>query len=150
MPVIELDMLIALVNISDELHRVADLLFKMIVEGKLRGVRIATSALLEYELVLRSRGYQEREVRKDIEAFSRIRNLGEQPLTAETVILASRMREKYGLSYFDSLHCASAVLYDGKLLSVDEAYDSVPEVARVDPRSLVEGGSVKTAPNEGK
>ena len=78
----------------------------------------------------------EEEIRRDLEDLSSVRSLGEQPLTAETLILASELRERHGLTYFDSLHCASAALYDGRIISVDEAYDSVPEVSRVDPRGL--------------
>lgn len=136
MPVVELDMLIALANSSDALHADADRLFRAVREGRLKGIRVAASALLEYELLLRSKGVSEADIRGDLSAFARIRNLGEQPLTAETVALASELRERYGLTYFDSLHCASAILYDGKIMSVDEAYDLVPNVSRIDPRSL--------------
>lgn len=136
MPVVELDMMIALVNSSDLLHEAADRLFRAVREGRLKSVRIAVSALLEYELLLRSRGVAEAEIRGDLRAFAMIRNLGEQPLTTEAVTLASELRERHGLTYFDSLHCASAILFDGKIISVDEAYDTVPSVSRIDPRSL--------------
>ncbi|RLG56112.1 MAG: VapC toxin family PIN domain ribonuclease, partial [Thermoproteota archaeon] len=53
------------------------------------------------------------------------------------ISMASELREKFKLTYFDSLHCASAILYDGVILSVDEAYDKVSEVHRIDPRSLL-------------
>ena len=58
-------------------------------------------------------------------------------MTARTISMASELREKFKLTYFDSLHCASAILYDGVILSVDEAYDKVSEVHRIDPRSLL-------------
>ena len=100
MPVIELDMLIALVNRADKLHEVASKLFSLIVRGKLKGVAIASSACLEYELVLRSRGYPEREVKRDLPAFRSMENLGEAPLTINTLAKASEIRERYGLSFF--------------------------------------------------
>jgi len=115
MPIIELDMLIAFVNASDSLHRLADNLFKKITRGELREVKVASSALLEYELVLRSRGHEEREIREDIRAFNMMPNLGEEPLTAEVILKASEIREKHNLSYFDSLHCATAILFDGEI-----------------------------------
>ena len=136
MPVIELDMLIALVNRSDRLHGVATRLFQSIASGGLKEVRLASSALLEYELVLRSRGYDEGEIGKDIEAFRLIPNLGEVPLTSEVLVKASELRETYSLTYFDSLHCATAILSDGQIISSDNAYEAVPEVRRVDPLSL--------------
>ena len=136
MPIIELDMLIAFVNASDSLHRLADNLFKKITRGELREVKVASSALLEYELVLRSRGHEEREIREDIRAFNMMPNLGEEPLTAEVILKASEIREKHSLPYFDSLHCATAILFDGEIISIDCAYDDVPEVSRLDPRLL--------------
>jgi len=51
MPIVELDMLLALVNSSDRLHPTADRIFHDISEGKITGVRVAASALLEYELL---------------------------------------------------------------------------------------------------
>ncbi len=58
MPVIELGMLIALVNRRDKLHEISRKLFKKIIGGELKNVVIPTSALLEYELILKSRGYR--------------------------------------------------------------------------------------------
>lgn len=137
MPVIELDMLIALVNRSDRLHEVASELFQGIASGRLEGMRLASSALLEYELVLRSRGYDEKDIREDIEAFKLIPNLDEVPLTSEVILKASSLREAYSLTYFDSLHCATAILYDGQIVASDNAYDKVPEVKRLGPSFLV-------------
>ncbi len=137
MPVIELDMLIALVNKSDKLHKVASGLFQAITSGRLKEMKLASSALLEYELVLRSRGYSEKDIRGDIEAFKLIPNLKEAFLTSEVIVKASSLREKYSLTYFDSLHCATAMLYDGKIVASDNAYDNVPEVRRLDPSYLI-------------
>lgn len=106
MPIIELDMLIAYVNIIDKLHRIASLIFTRIVNGELVNVAVPTSAYMEYELILRSKGYNEEVIRKDIEAFRLIKNLDEVPLTSNILIEASRLRNRYGLSYFDSLHAA--------------------------------------------
>ncbi len=137
MPVIELDMLIALVNKSDKLHKVASRLFQNIAAGRLKGIKLASSALLEYGLVLRSRGYHEREIREDLEAFRLIPNLQEAPLTSEVIVKASTLREIYSLTYFDSLHCATAILSDGQIVSSDNAYEDVPEVKKLDPTSLL-------------
>ncbi|MCD6443895.1 PIN domain-containing protein [Candidatus Bathyarchaeota archaeon] len=136
MPLIELDMLIAFVNVSDELHRTAVAVFEKIAEGELKNVVIPASAYMEYELVLRSRGYNENVIREDVESFRRIPNLGEAPLTSSILIEASRLRERYRLSYFDSLHAASALSYDRTIVSVDQAYQTVAGLKAIDPRSL--------------
>ena len=138
MPVIELDMLIAFVNRLDKLHKIADNLFKRIVSGEIRDIKVATSAYLEYEIILRSKGYKEIEIRKDLNAFRGIPNLGESPLTLNVILKASEIREKYGLTYFDSLHGATAMLYDGKIISSDKAYEGVNGLKAINPAEFVQ------------
>lgn len=136
MPVIELDMLLGLVNRRDRLHKIASNLFDKIISGELKGVKIASSALLEYELVLRSRGVAPEDIYNDILAFVRIRNLGEVPLSARVIINALDLRDRYGLTYSDSLHAASALEYDGAIISTDQIYGSVKELTHLDPRKI--------------
>jgi len=136
MPIIELDMLIALVSEVDALHADAARLFRRIRDGELSRVRIAASALLEYELLLKSRGVTDSQIAEDLLAFSAYPNLGEEPLDSNKIILAQRLRDQYHLTYFDSLHCAAAMLFDGKIIGTDAAYDAVPAVQRIDPREL--------------
>ncbi|MEM1661103.1 MAG: hypothetical protein QXR17_08220 [Candidatus Bathyarchaeia archaeon] len=57
MPIIELDLLIALVNKEDGLHETASKIFEAAANGKIGKIAIAASALMEYELILKSRGY---------------------------------------------------------------------------------------------
>lgn len=141
MPVIELDMLIAFVNRADRLHGIAVELFNMIVNGVLDNVAVPASAYMEYELVLRSRGYSEDDVSRDIEAFRHIKNLGEIPLTSGILVTASRIRMKHGLTYFDSLHAASALKHDRTIISTDKAYRAVPGLTVMDPRDVVRRAS---------
>ncbi|RLE97430.1 MAG: hypothetical protein DRJ96_03965 [Thermoprotei archaeon] len=47
-----------------------------------------------------------------------------------------RLREAYGLTYFDSLHASSALHHDGAIISVDEDYRRVPMLKVMDPREL--------------
>ncbi len=136
MPIIELDMLIAFVNRADKLHTVASEIFDRIARGNLKKVAVPTSAYMEYELVLKSKGYNEDKVRGDIKSFRSIRNLGEIPLTSHVIIKASKLRIEYGLSYFDSLHAASAFFHDKTVISVDKAYGKIPEIKALDPRCI--------------
>ena len=137
MPVIELDMMIAMVNRADPLHSVAAKLFEEVAKGRLGGAAVPASAYMEYELVLRSKGYNTEAILGDIEAFRRIENLGEVPLTARVIVEAARLRDKYGLTYFDSLHAASALHHDKTIISTDKAYQKVPGLRTIDPRKLV-------------
>jgi len=136
MPIIELDMLIAFVNKVDELHNIAVGIFNKIINGKLSNVVVPTSAYMEYELVLKSRGYSEDTISSDIDAFRRIKNLGEIPLTSKVIIKASELRKRYGITYFDSLHAASAFFHDKMIISTDKVYRKIPELKVIDPREV--------------
>jgi len=136
MPAIELDMLIAYVNRADELHGVAVKIFNAIVNRKLKNIGVPSSAYLEYELVLKSKGYDDESISKDIQAFQNIKNLEEIPLSSNVIIEASRLRQKYKLTYFDSLHAASALLFDGKIISTDNAYKRILELEVIAPRDI--------------
>jgi len=136
MPVIEVDMLIAFVNALDKYHKVASKLMKRIISGELKGVKVAASAYLEYELILKARGYSEEEIRSDLNHFRKIPNLGEAPLTVDVLIEASELREKYNLTFFDSLHGATALLSDGVLISLDKAFNEVKGLKVISPTSL--------------
>ena len=106
------------------------------MEGAVKNVAVPASAYMEYELILRSRGVSDEEIAEDIEAFKQIRNLDEIPLTASIITEASRIRAKYGLTYFDPLHAASALHHDRAIMSVDNAYDRVKELERADPKDI--------------
>ncbi|MBS7612120.1 type II toxin-antitoxin system VapC family toxin [Candidatus Bathyarchaeota archaeon] len=137
MPTIELDLLIALVNREDRLHETASKLFEATARGKIRNLVIATSALIEYELILRSRGYSEDDIAVDIRAFTNIKNVGEAPLNSKVILAAIVLRRKYRLTYFDSLHAATATLHDGEIVSTDEAYMGVKELRAIDPEEAL-------------
>ncbi len=139
MPIIELDLLIALVNREDKLHEVASKLFEAAVQGKIGRMTIAASALMEYELVLRSRGYSEEDIAADIRALTNIRNVDEAPLNSQVMIAAIDLRKRYQLSYFDSLHAATAIQQDGTIISTDKAYMRISELKAMDPRDLLKG-----------
>ena len=137
MPVIELDLLIGLVNREDHLHSVATKFFEMVRDRMISGVSIATSALMEYGLILRSKGFSETEIQSDITLIRSINNLGEAYLTSEVLVKAIDLRTTYGLTYFDSLHAATAILKDGVIISTDKAYSKIDKIKHIDPRDLV-------------
>ncbi|MHC1628370.1 MAG: type II toxin-antitoxin system VapC family toxin [Candidatus Nezhaarchaeales archaeon] len=136
MPIIELDVMIAFVNASDKLHSIATMIFNKIINGELRDIAIPTSAYMEYELILKSRGYSEDTIQSDIQAFKRITNLKEIPLTSKILIEASKLRKNYNLTYFDSLHAASALQHDKTIISTDKAYQTIPKLKTINPRQI--------------
>ena len=58
------------------------------------------------------------------------------PLTCEQVAKAANLRKKYNLTLYDSHHAASAMLYDSKIISTDNTYDSIVGLERIDPYSI--------------
>ena len=84
------DRLIAFVNVLDRYHKVASRLIDRIVSGKIKNAKIAASAYLEYELILRSRGYNEEDIREDLYCFKNLANLGEAPLTVDVLLKSFR------------------------------------------------------------
>jgi len=136
MPILELDLLIAFVNKADKHHNVADRVFRRIGNNKLKNIYVAVSALLEYELVHKSKGYEEDEIKEDLNLFGRYPNLREAPITTYILVRAVELRRTYNLTYFDSLHAATAISIDGKIISTDVVYDEIPELKRIDPYKI--------------
>ena len=58
------------------------------------------------------------------------------PLTCEQIAKAANLRKKYNLTFYDSHHAASAMLYDSKIISTDNTYDSVVDLKRINPYSI--------------
>jgi predicted nucleic acid-binding protein len=135
-PIIELDLLIAFVNASDKHHEAADRVFREIMDGKVKDVKVASSAYLEYELVHRSLGYPLEDTRREIFSFKNFPGLGEEPLTSEVMLEAMRLRETIDMTYFDSLHASTALLNDHKIISTDSVYDKVDGLTRIEPEQL--------------
>ncbi len=137
MPVIELDLLIAFVNASDRHHQAADRIFQKIMTGKIKDIRTASSAYLEYELVHRSMGYPVEDTRKEISSFKNFPNLGEEPLTVKVILEAMRLREAVkSMTYFDSIHASTAMHSDGDIISTDAIYDKVESLNRIEPSRI--------------
>jgi len=110
------------------------------------GVKIGSLALHELELNLKAGNIlieERRATLEDIYKFfadlSRILsmyNLGVLPLTCEQIARAAELRREFNLTFYDSHHAASAMLYDSKIISTDERYDSVVGLRRLDPYSM--------------
>ena len=133
MTLMENDVIFAYMNESDENHQAAVKIFQKLREGKLR-VDISGITLLEMELIYRSQR-RESELLKVMSALLSLPNVGFIPLTPEIIITSIRLREKIGLSFFDSHYAATALYLDGRIISFDEAYDKVPGLVRMDLRS---------------
>lgn len=103
----------------------------------MKNIYIPSSAFLEYELVLKSQGIDEIDILKDIIHFQNIKNIKEIPIDSSIIVTASKLREKYNLTYFDSLHCSSALKMDGIFISTDEDFKKIPHLKIIEPKSLI-------------
>lgn len=56
-------------------------------------------------------------------------------LTCQQIAKAADLRKKYNLTFYDSHHAASAMLYDSKIISTHNTYDSVTGLKRINPYS---------------
>jgi len=119
----------------------------LLAKGRsLVGVKIGSLALHELELNLKAGNVlieERRATLEDIAKFfadlSRILsmyNLSVLPLTCEQIARAAELRREYKFTFYDSHHAASAMLYDSKIISTDERYDSVVGLRRLDPYSM--------------
>jgi predicted nucleic acid-binding protein len=127
-----------LVSTKDKLHNVAKRIFKFINIGYLKEIIIPSSVLLEYELLLKSNKIKSEDIIEDIVNIQEFQNIEEFPLSSSVLILALRLREEFNLTYFDSLHCSSALKNDGVIISTDSAFEVIPNLVAIKPQDLIE------------
>jgi len=128
--------MIALVSVKDKLHTTSEKIFKAIDSNKLRNVHIPSSAYLEYQLILKSKGVDGNKILKEIVFFQNINNLGEIPLDSKIIVTSIKLRDKFQLSYFDSLHVASSMFLDSIIIGTDKDYQKLPHITLIDPRNV--------------
>jgi len=133
--ILENDVLFALLNKKDPNYRVAKAVFEKLMRGELE-LEISSAALLEMELIYRSRG-REDQLQRDVSALAAIPGLKFLPLTPEIVLTAISLRKRFGLSFFDSHYAATSLLTDGRILSFNGRYDDVEGLTRVRPSSII-------------
>lgn len=129
--------MIGLISTKDKLHGISKKIFNLIETGKLRKIKIPTSAFIEFELMLKSKGILEKSILEDLVHFQNIKEIEEVSLDSSIVISAAKLREKYNLTYFDSLHCASALKNDGKIIDTDQDFKKILSLEIIDPKNLI-------------
>ena len=130
---IENDVIFAYMNERDRNHEKAEMVFQKIRDG-LR-VEASSVCLVEMELVFKSES-REDELLGVITALKGIENIEFLPVTPEIVISSIAIRINYGLTFFDSHYAATALSRDRVIISMDNAYDSIPNLTRCDPDEI--------------
>lgn len=145
-PILEADLLYATLDPNDKHHQVASTLLSQTKGRQLAGVKISSLALHELELnlktgniLIKERKATPEDIAKfftDLSQLLALYNLSVFPLTCEQIAKAANIRKKHDLTFYDSHHAASAMLYDSKIISTDNTYDSVTGLNRIDPYSM--------------
>ena len=138
---IETDLIIAYFNRADRMHETSFTIFKQCLAGGYR-IGILQSALLEYELALKAKGVDENTIKADLEDMATkikvSRNLVYLvPLTISQQIKAIEIRNKYGFSYFDSLHVAAAIIHNAILITTDTEVLRYKEIPAKHPDQIL-------------
>ena len=100
-----------------------------------KGLSAPDVSLLEFQLVLRSRGRspEERsEAISDVYTILSAHGVEEaKTIDSDLFALQCELESEYALTFFDSLIAASALSLDSSIVSDDEAFDSVPNLRRI-------------------
>ncbi len=130
MPVADTEVLF-LLKPSDPRHKYVLEIFNNLGSS----IVVPDTALLEFEVVLRSRGLSTDEIKKALYAIHLILDkYGVNEIkTINTLLLITHLElmEQYKLSYFDSLIAASALSYDGIIISDDKDFDKIKDLRRI-------------------
>ncbi len=107
MKIVDTVYLVAYLDPGSSLHReAARLLEEELPRG---GARVSTAALIELDLVMKSRGYTWREREEAWLLLAAVIGDAVEPLTPMDMAEAARLQESRGLDYFDSLIAAQCI-----------------------------------------
>jgi predicted nucleic acid-binding protein len=129
MPVIDTEVLFAM-NPKDPKHNAAKRLFK-----QTENLKAPDTALLEFQLVLRARGRKPRDTAHVMHALRKVLSssgvVEVKTINANHLALQGEIEASHGLSYFDSLIAASAIVLGEKIVTDDRTFDTVPNLLRI-------------------
>ncbi|MFQ6077150.1 MAG: type II toxin-antitoxin system VapC family toxin [Candidatus Bathyarchaeia archaeon] len=131
MPVLDTVVLFSAADEKDTWHVKAACYMRKLED---RDFYVATFALLEFDVVLKSRGYSSDErMEKHGLLLRDFPNSGVKvsKLSPSTLYLTARIEKEVGLEYFDAGVAAEALQHDGSVVSTDEAFDRVAHLKRL-------------------
>jgi PIN domain nuclease of toxin-antitoxin system len=99
-----------------------------------RNHRLSTFAILEFDIVLKSRGFSFDErmekVALLIKDFPHVTKRMSS-ITPATIYLTARLEKELAMDYFDAGIASEALQSDGIVVSTDRAFDKVPQITRI-------------------
>jgi len=129
MPLIETDTLYAFLNANDVNHKFANNILLQVNNGELEA-KFSSVSLIELQLIYKSKNI-EYDFEFDLVELQRIKNLIWAPLDAISSLTAIHLRNRYTLSFFDSLHVGIAINLDKQIISQDKEYDNISGLKRI-------------------
>jgi len=130
MPIIDTVALFAAADPTDRFHIKA----MAQLRGLGGGLLLGTFALMEFDVVLKSRGLSAEARRREMTLLMidfPLAVTSVHPITPKTLYLAALYEEKFVLGYFDSLIAAEASEHDGAIVSTNREFDRIPGLRRV-------------------
>ena len=130
MPILDTVVLFAAADASDKFHN--DSLERLREASK--ETLVGTFALIEFDLVLRSRG-STTEQRSDLMVmllnyFPKV-NSAIHPISPSTLAIATQLETRLKLDYFDALLASESIEHDGAIVSSDREFDNIPGLERI-------------------
>jgi len=130
--VIETDILIASIDPEDPHHNEASTIIK-----ESQGLLLSPYTLIELDLLIKSGNIKVKDYHtfwyklQEVLSYYKIKVLTPNPLHH---IEADKMRKQYNLTYFDSLHAATAIVEKKPLISYDrKAYSKIESLNYIHP-----------------
>ncbi len=129
MPVIDTLVLFAAADSMDKLHEKGVMFLKEVNNNHLW--ILPSFALLEFDLVLKSRGYSESDrMKKYALLINDYANIEQKtmPITPKIIHETARVESLYNLDYFDAGMVASALILDRKIATTDKIISQISEI----------------------
>lgn len=136
---IETDVLIALASRSDKQHEIVRKLLEELMATRSERLTLSPYSLTELDLLIASQSLKVKLPDFYVALKAALSYYGITALTPSPRHFGRAwvFRRKYGLTFFDSLHAATAVEEDEILVSFDRRYNSIKELKYKHPSSLV-------------
>ncbi len=135
MVLIETDILVALIVPTEKHHREAIEIIRTI-----KPLTLSPYALIELDLLILAKRISVKDVDtlyKKLAELLELYRIEVPPPTPLHLAIAHRLRSRYGMTYFDSLHAAIAITRQEVLASYDRSYSKIEEVRWIHPSQLL-------------
>jgi len=130
MPILDTAVLFAAADRQDKFHASSR---RHLEQGPL-GTMLGTFALVEFDLVLKSRGYSA-EGRSELMTMLMtdfpMTSSAVHPISPSTLMVSARLEDKFKLDYFDALLAGEAMELDGAIISSDREFDAISGLRRI-------------------